>query len=202
MTHMEFGGGLPETICGRGSTVAFTEKMRPQLSTLLHLLDVRAMLDAPCGDFNWMRLVDLHSIDYIGMDSNPDHCANTLTKISSAGLSPKSKEVFCRNVILDPLGDAAHVDLILCRDFMQHLPDELIWFLLRNFLRTSAKFFLFTSHGNENNSKIGRAGDFRPLNLTKAPFYFSEPKEKIEDGTNRILGLWTRYQIEIHCDDK
>ena len=35
---------------------------------MLKGLKVRRLLDAPCGDHNWMRHVDLDGIQYLGMD--------------------------------------------------------------------------------------------------------------------------------------
>jgi hypothetical protein len=35
---------------------------------VLHDLGAQSLLDAGCGDFNWMRTVDLPGIKYIGVD--------------------------------------------------------------------------------------------------------------------------------------
>jgi hypothetical protein len=40
----------------------------PILFELLPRLNVQTVLDAPCGDWNWMRLVDLSEVEYIGAD--------------------------------------------------------------------------------------------------------------------------------------
>jgi hypothetical protein len=41
-----------ETRRRRGSTLAYSNSLRRALG---RSLDVRVLLDAPCGDFNWMR---------------------------------------------------------------------------------------------------------------------------------------------------
>src|SRR5580765_5333146 len=58
----------PESVSGRGSTLAHTEMIRKTLPDLLAHLHARSLLDAPCGDFNWMQYVDLGGIQYTGAD--------------------------------------------------------------------------------------------------------------------------------------
>src|SRR5688500_1614611 len=60
--------GDPESVSGRGSTLARTVNIRKALPELLRSINARSLLDAPCGDFNWMRLVDLGEIRYTGVD--------------------------------------------------------------------------------------------------------------------------------------
>src|SRR5205085_11452368 len=58
----------PESVSGRGSTLARTEVIRRTLPLLLASVRAKSLLDAPCGDFNWMRHVDLGGVEYIGAD--------------------------------------------------------------------------------------------------------------------------------------
>ena len=51
--------GSRESVSGNGSTLASTEVFRAEFAALLTTLGIRSILDAPCGDFNWMRLVPL-----------------------------------------------------------------------------------------------------------------------------------------------
>src|SRR4051812_27850000 len=51
--------GDAESVSGRGSTLARTEVIRRSLPGLLESVGARSLLDAPCGDFNWMRHVEL-----------------------------------------------------------------------------------------------------------------------------------------------
>src|SRR6185295_16640264 len=57
-----------ESVSGRGSTIARTEVIRTSLPALLESVGAKTLLDAPCGDFNWMRNVDLSGIEYTGVD--------------------------------------------------------------------------------------------------------------------------------------
>src|SRR5215470_10844794 len=51
-----------ESVSGRGSTLARTSVLREALPILLKELNCQCLLDAPCGDFNWMRQVRLDGI--------------------------------------------------------------------------------------------------------------------------------------------
>lgn len=185
---MRFTGGLPETACGRGSTLASTAHLRATLPPVLARLQVDVLLDAPCGDCNWISKVDLGSIRYIGVDASPEHVASACRNFPGAYLR-------CINILsarLLPLADA-----VLCRDFLQHLPNVSVLVALRALLTTGARWFLLTSHTAERNPDIVLGG-FRPLDLTKPPVSFEVPAESIEDppGSGRIIGVWPRTAIE------
>ena len=51
--------GSSESRSGRGSALTYTERLRPLLERYLKTLNVKVFLDAPCGDFNWMKYVTL-----------------------------------------------------------------------------------------------------------------------------------------------
>jgi hypothetical protein len=51
-----------ESGSGTGSEVAVTAPVRDALPELLRRLGIKTMLDAPCGDWNWMRLVELPDV--------------------------------------------------------------------------------------------------------------------------------------------
>src|SRR5215204_2321496 len=51
--HRNHWGSL-ESVSGPGSELATTAEVRQGLSTLLTDLSIKSMLDAPCGDFNWI----------------------------------------------------------------------------------------------------------------------------------------------------
>src|SRR5689334_10848100 len=61
----------PESVSGRGSTLARTQVITSQLPPLLRELGAGTLLDAACGDFNWMRRVELGEVKYVGVDVVP-----------------------------------------------------------------------------------------------------------------------------------
>ena len=49
--------GDPESLSGPGSSEHYTKNLRNQLQKIFSNLKIKSVLDAPCGDFNWMSLV-------------------------------------------------------------------------------------------------------------------------------------------------
>src|SRR5581483_12277106 len=60
--------GDTESVSGHGSKLSETLAIRSQLPAILKQLNIKSILDLPCGDFNWMKTVDLHEYHYIGAD--------------------------------------------------------------------------------------------------------------------------------------
>src|SRR5689334_11036374 len=101
-----------ESRSGVGSTLASTTTLRRELPDLLRRLDVRSMLDVPCGDFYWMREVDLAGIDYVGGDIVDELVARNR---EMHGASGRRFEVV--DLTSTPL---PHADLVFCRDCLAH----------------------------------------------------------------------------------
>jgi len=193
---MPFSSGRPETLCGAGSMLEHTVSIRAWLPTLSRHLGIKSILDAPCGDFNWMAHTDLSGIDYIGVDFDPEHLARASeTKSAGVSFAPKSKRLLELDIVNDRLPRA---DLMLCREFLQHLPNDRVHKVLENFRDSGCEWFVATSHGNLFNTDIAAAGMFRPLNLKEIPFSLPVPHGYVGDepGSDRILGLWHRSDFE------
>ena len=66
-----------ESRSGPGSTLKYTENLRKQLPILFQKYSIQKIFDAPCGDFNWMRLVvDKLDVNYLGADIVPELIKN------------------------------------------------------------------------------------------------------------------------------
>lgn len=174
---MRFTGGLPETHCGRGSTMAHTAAIRGWLPHVFAAFGIRSVVDAPCGDLNWMRHVDLSGVKYTGFDADPDYVAEG----QRIGLDVRQADI-----LIDELPEA---DLILCRDFLQHIPNAKVQRFLDS-LPGNYRWLLATQHLTGLNGDIAKDGDFRPLNLTHKPFRMGEPVIACIDGQARQLALW------------
>src|SRR3954470_13466941 len=131
---MPFTFGRPETDCGCGSKLENTINIRQWLPTIFREFKIKTLLDAPCGDFNWMSQTDLSGIHYIGIDYDKEHCRRTETRESADGYWPLSKKVIRRELCRQHL--PRNADLMLCRDFLQHLPNVIVSEVLMNFLRS------------------------------------------------------------------
>lgn len=192
-----------ESRSGPGSTLQQTAQLRSILPPLLHSLKITTLLDAPCGDFNWMSHVDLSPIKYTGVDVVPSVIATntetyTLNKVDGSPNSTPTPTFQTLNLITDPLPKA---DLILCRDCLVHMTLEDAMKVIQNFKRSGAKYLLSTTFSEcEENTDELIQGRWRPLNLTKPPFGFPEPMRLVNEGCTEVnlgmsfpdkcLGLW------------
>lgn len=158
---MRWKGGEPETVCGSGSTLSATVEIRKYLPDLLSALQCRVFVDAPCGDRNWIQHIDL-PCDYVGVDFDYDH----VYKARADGVT-----AFQRDMRVDPLPPG---DVIMCRDFFQHLNGADGYKAAKNVLRSGYRFILATCHGAPENVDI-ETGGFRPVNLELPPFFFPSP---------------------------
>ena len=182
--------GDPESVSGRGSTLARTVTIRKELPVLLRSIGAQSLLDAPCGDFNWMRLVDLGEIRYIGVDVVAELINRNRQLYGGPG-----KDFVVADVTRDPL---AHSDAILCRDCFIHLSFKDIQRTLTNFKESASQFLLATTHVNVFENRDVYSGGWRNINLQLAPFNFPKPLELlVEDGeSGKCLGLWKLSNIE------
>lgn len=189
--------GSKESVSGSGSTLVMTESIRDLLPILFQKFEIKSILDAPCGDFNWMRLVDLKGISYLGADI-VESLVNDLNK--------KYSSDYISFVNIDITRDSLpKSDLMLNRDCLFHLSYRDIKFTLKNFLESGGKYFLTTSYDNTGefiNMDI-RSGGFRLIDLFESPFYFPKnfhfeiPEPGQASFPPRRLYLWDREQVNV-----
>lgn len=180
----------PESRSGPGSSLAQTEAVRQELPSLLRRYGCRTLLDAPCGDFHWMKEVRLELDQYIGADIVKEMIASNQRRYGTDRCTFRTL-----NIITDQI---PRVDLILCRDGLVHLSFHDALASLRNFALSGSSFLLTTTHAERLKNEDIVTGQWRPLNLQLPPFRFPEPLELINeryslgDGLYRdkSLGLW------------
>jgi SAM-dependent methyltransferase len=166
--------GDVESVSGAGSGLARTADLRARLPELLTRLRVRSMLDAGCGDFYWMRAVDLPVRRYVGVDVVPE-----LVSQLQAEHARRGRRFLHADITRDPL---PRVQLVLCREVLFHFPDEDVRRALANLrARTRATWLLTTSFRQHPENPPIPLGSWRPLNLEAAPFRFPPPMEEVDD---------------------
>ena len=180
--------GDPESRSGPGSTVARGATLHAALAGLIARHGVRNLLDAPCGDFNWMRHITPQlGVSYIGVD-----IVNAVIAQNEKLYADARHQFLCLDMTRDPLPRA---DLVLCRDALIHLSFTDAWAAIENIRMSGARLLLATTFIDAQNVDT-RTGGWRPLNLQSAPFSFPEPIEMIEDlplggvAPGKRLALW------------
>lgn len=179
-----------ESLSGPGSDYEQTKYLIPELQILLKDLKIKTMLDVPCGDFNWMRRVDLSNITYTGGDIVDKLISNNNKKYKAKNISFKSIDVVKDNL--------PEVDLIMVRDCFVHLPNKDILKAINNIIDSKSKYLLTTNFmwkSPEANKDIA-VGAWRRLNLESEPFSFPFPKQIIIEGNvqsydrDKTMSLW------------
>ena len=179
-----------ESVSGFGSSKAQTAEIIRLLPEVFQQFSIHTLLDAPCGDFNWMKGVDLTGIDYTGADIVAKIVNNNNLRYSKENIK------FTRlDLLKDDLGA---YDLLFCRDCLVHLSFADIQTALNNIKESSITYLMTTTFPEQDKNKDIQTGGWRPLDLEKAPFNFPPPiyllNEKCSEQNgifqDKSLGLW------------
>lgn len=183
--------GGQESVSGEGSSLEQTVVLRKTLPSLLRSIQATTMLDAPCGDYFWMKGVSLDLESYIGVDIVKEIIDQNRRRYGGRG-----KQFFGKDITKDRL---PRVDCILCRDCLDHMSFEHVFRALENFRQSGAKYLLATTYTERtHNDDIVTGAAWRPTNLQQPPFSFPPPiqlinEECTEDGgkwSDKSMGLW------------
>jgi hypothetical protein len=164
----------------------------PQLIALVEDYGIASIIDAPCGDFNWIKPLT-ERVKYVGVDLVPE--------VIEIARSRGKFKFWVADIISDIL---PRRDLILCRDCLVHLTAELALVALRNFAESGSEYLLTTTFPDVTANGAGSIGGWRPINLELEPFNLPAPVEVIierpslppnEKYGRKALGLWRLDQL-------
>jgi len=157
---------------------------------LLHELNARSLLDAACGDFNWLRYAELGSVKYTGVDVVPDLIARNRQLYETA-----QRTFAVHDITKDRLPDA---DAILCRDCLIHLSFKSINAVISNFKQTNATHLLCTTHTSVTKNTDCPDGSWRNVNLLLPPFNFPHPVKLVveDEELGKCLGVWRLADLQ------
>jgi SAM-dependent methyltransferase len=188
----------PQSASGDGSDLDQTRIVRRELAALIQQRAIQTLLDAPCGDYYWMKTLETKPARYIGADIVPELIEANQRTYGGPTVSFVHLDI--------GRGELPQVDLILCRDCLVHLPLAAAVDALRNFKKSGSKFLLTTTYPGlvKRNRHLFITGNWRPLDLTLAPFSLPEPVQIINEGCTekddyreKSLGLWELAQVQI-----
>jgi SAM-dependent methyltransferase len=190
--------GNAESVSGDGSDLNQTLVVRRELPALLAEFEITSILDVPCGDYHWMKEVDIGLRSYVGGDIVPELIEANQCKYGSATR---------RFAVLDiTLAELPRMDAILCRDCLVHLPLDSAVDALGNCVRSGARYLLTTTYPGlvKRNKQLFITGNWRPLDLRLPPFSLPKPIRLINeectekcDYKEKSLGLWKLAEMRI-----
>lgn len=176
-----FGGS--ESISGPGSDLASTERLRSELPALFRSFGINRIVDAPCGDMNWMRHVEYEFDFFIGADIVPDLISRLRVEFPSERIHFQTANI-CEDIL--PQADA-----VFCRDCFGHLSFANIRQATRLLKLSGTRFIITTTFPEIENSDIN-AGGWRQINLEGEPFRWPIPMKLIRENTPEREDTWTR----------
>ena len=188
-----------ESRSGAGSSLASTARIRAELPVLLRELGVQRLLDVPCGDFHWMSRLDLAGAgvtDYLGGD-----LVEAIVAENRARYATPPEIDFARVDLTEgPLPDVGGgpADALFCRDCLVHLSFANVARVLETVRASGIRWLITTTFLERTSNADVIDGDWRPLNLERAPFDFPSPAALLVEGceeeggayADKALGVW------------
>jgi hypothetical protein len=182
-----------ESISGPGSTLEQTKIIREEILNLIDKFKIKSIMDAPCGDLNWMKHLfkneSMNDVKYFGVDIIPDIIENNIKRYSSSNISFKKMNI-CEDVL-------PKCDLILCRDCLVHFNTTSILNTIKNFKKSQSTYLLTTTFSNRRNNKNLQTGSWQPLNLRAEPFNFPAPILSIIERCTENNGIYSDKSLAL-----
>jgi glycosyltransferase involved in cell wall biosynthesis/SAM-dependent methyltransferase len=143
------------------------------LESFLRERKITSVVDFGCGDWQFSRLIDWNGADYLGLDLVPEVIAANRDRYAREGVE---------FALFERLDQLPMVDLLLCKDVFQHLPNASIREYLEVF-KLRAKYLLISNDDQPDDALNGHieAGGWRPVRLDQPPF--SEPAPIVFEWT-------------------
>jgi 2-polyprenyl-3-methyl-5-hydroxy-6-metoxy-1,4-benzoquinol methylase len=179
---------------GNGSDLTQTEVLRLELPILFKKLEIKSILDLPCGDFYWMSSIVSEDLVYTGADVVPE----LISKLNSE-YKGKNRDFLEINIVNESI---KKYDAIFCRDLFVHLSNKDIIKSLKNIINSQSTYLFTTtftrSIKNKDLPRFKHGVAWRMLNLRELPWRFPEPmyliNEKCTEGgglySDKSIGVW------------
>lgn len=158
--------GKIETYSGNGSLLKNTENLIISLSRFIKEKNIKSIVDAPCGDFNYMKEVDLSGVEYTGYDVSPN----------AIEMCRKYEKENIRFKVADITKDKLpKCDLVICKDLFIHLSYDDIKLILENIKDSGCKYFGTSRYekGQYANTDKQTSESARTIEITTDPFNFN-----------------------------
>ena len=168
---------------GTGSTLEITREYRAYVEHFMKKHSVKSLVDAGCGDWSFSSAMEWGNASYLGVDIASDVIAAVRNKHET------DKIKFQVGDITDELPAA---ELLISKDVLQHLSNELVHKFIRNNLtKGKYKWVILTNDRGSENRDVA-SGGYRAIDLAAPPFEVRGLVDlpiKFGDGTSKITSL-------------
>jgi SAM-dependent methyltransferase len=146
---------------GTGSTLEITREYRAYLEDFIKTHHIKSVVDAGCGDWTFSSVIDWNGASYLGVDIASDVIATVRAKHEKANITFQ---------VGDITDDLPAADLLISKDVLQHLSNELVHNFIENNLRKRKyKWVILTNDRGNTNSDV-ESGGYRAIDLSAPPF--------------------------------
>lgn len=197
-------GGSPN---GPGASLPLTENLRAELPKLWARHNIHSVLDVACGDWNWMRHVDLSGLrNYFGWDIDPELIVRCQARVGErltpdgykdgGGGWPKPFPHTWFEVRNVADTNFPNVDCILARHILIHFPNDYISAILDRIRASHAKYLLTSNFPQDTNDFVYDPTRYawmgymeHPVNLEAPPFSLTHKIDAIPEqaGPSGVL---------------
>ena len=190
-----------ESLSGLGSEQKNTINIKKGIIDIINNHKIKSILDAPCGDFNWIKNILNEDLQYIGGDIVNDLINKNLKKHKEKNINFLQLDITNDNL--------PETDLMICRDCLIHLSFEKIKMFFQNFKKSKINYLLLTSYKLKNSEKEIKNldipdGEFREIDMMQPPFSLPKAINEILDKDEQTknsayycyLNLYTKDQIK------
>lgn len=175
--------GAETSRSGLGSEAGSVAALSAVLPGLCEKLKIKTLVDAPCGEGNWIAALPLGLENYTGLDVVPA----VVAELSERYAKEPGRDYRVADLIVQPPPKA---DLILCRDCLVHLSFDNIGRVVRGFKTSGSKWLLTTHFTDQKQNSDITDGDWRPLNFCKAPFLWPVPDLVVNEDCTEADGSY------------
>lgn len=148
---------------GTGSTVKITQQYRAFLEYFIKQHGVTSVVDAGCGDWSFSQKIDWNGASYLGID---------ISTVVIEDVKQRYETETTKFQMGDITEELPAADLLICKDVLQHLSNELVLKFVRNNLKPGRfKWAIITNDriAGEANRNI-KVGEHRYVDLGSPPF--------------------------------
>ena len=168
---------------GTGSTLEITREYRAYVEDFIKTHNIKSVVDAGCGDWTFSSAIDWNGASYLGVDIASDVVATVRAKHEKANIKFQ---------VGDITDDLPAADLLISKDVLQHLSNELVHNFIENNLRKGKyKWVILTNDRGSKNSDV-ESGGYRAIDLSAPPFNvsgFVDLPIKFGNETTKITSL-------------
>ncbi len=182
--------GATASTSGLGSEMDATAVLRAELPLLLQKLGVASLLDAPCGEAEWINNADL-GVRYLGVDIVPSLIKRLQVRAAAGEIKGEYR---LADITCDPL---PRCNAILCRDCLVHLSFANIECAVANFRASGANWLIATTFPEWQTNADCEDGDWRALKFERAPFCWGPPVELLNENCVEAGGGWRDKSLGV-----